>query len=156
MRGFSYNPAGPIFRPSKKELFMAKPDKAIKAMKTTLVAAEYNVNKAIACIERAVSSGQVNEEAAMAYQALERIQSGISRLFESPQAFLSVDRQAERVEREFDQFLVNLKQLLSDPTGSRHIEAAQGLAVAARIGSRGGEFASWLTDAPESAWLRER
>lgn len=135
---------------------MAKPDKAIKAMKTTLVAAEYNVNKAIACIERAVSNGQVNEEAAMAYQALERIQSGISRLFESPQATLPVDRQAEKVERDFVQFVVALRQLISDPTDSRLVELAQGLEAAIRIGSRGGEFASWLTDAPESAWLRER
>ena len=135
---------------------MAKPDKAIKAMKTILVAAEYNVNKAIACIERAINNGHVGEEAAMAFQTLERIQSKINRLFESPSVPLSVKTQAERLERDFEQFLVTLKQLLSDPTSSGHFEAAQGLEVASRIGSRGGEFASWLTDAPESAWLRER
>ena len=136
---------------------MAKPDRAVKAMKTTLVTAEYNVNKAVACIERAASTGQVSEEAAMAYQALERIRSGINRLLESTQAPLPVGTQGEMAERELDQFLIALKQILSTrPTGSQYNEALLGLAVASRIGSRGADLASWLANAPEAAWLRER
>lgn len=136
---------------------MAKPDRAVKAMKTTLVAAEYNVNKAVACIERAASTGQVSEEAVMAYQALERIRSGINRLLESTPVPLPVGTQGERAERGLDQFLAALKQILSTPpTGSQYDEALAGLAIASRIGSRGGDFASWLANAPEAAWLRER
>ena len=135
---------------------MAKSDKTVKAMRTTLVAAEYNVNKAIACIERAASIGQVSEEAAMAYQALEQIQSKINRLLESTLAPLFVGTQGERIEHDLDKFLVALEQVLVSPTHSQRDEGLRGLAAAARIGSRGGEFASWLAHAPELAWLRER